>query len=98
MVILHIYRMVNHLRRVVVFVSDFEKALYFPGLPNDNEMDFTSCNRVQFVYNLFWQKGNSKKTFSRPSKRKSGIKFSCLSSLDIFLTKFSTVSVTKRSG
>ena len=30
--------MINHLGRVVVCVFNFEKALYFPGFPNNNEM------------------------------------------------------------
>ena len=42
--------MINRLGRVIVCVFDFEKALYFPGLPNNKEMEFVSCNRVQLVY------------------------------------------------
>ena len=38
------------LRTVVVCVLNFEKALYFPGLPNNNEMEIVSCKTE---FNLF---------------------------------------------
>ena len=42
--------MTNHFGQVLVSVFDFEKALYFPGLPNDNE-NWNLC--VETELNLF---------------------------------------------
>ena len=77
---------INQFGRVVVCVFNFEKEIYIPGLPDNNEKDLF-INLWQRVW-FFWQKGNSKKTFFRSSKRKSGISFSWISSLDIFIRHF----------